>query len=268
MDISLVIINYKTPEILNLAIKSLKSTISGIRYEIIVVDVESDYATEYSVKDNFPDVIFLPIKKNAGYSKSVNAGLGKSDPSSRYIFILNADIIAKPDSVNKLFAYMEAYPDVGIAGPELLNFNNTFQNSYFRFYTPGIILYRRTFMRNFSFAQKALNDFLAKDTDHNQIQAAEWLMGSALFIRRSALKKVGLMDERFFMYFEDVDWCRRFWNNGYGVAYFPESKMMHYHGKQSSGSAKYALIHIISAIKYFWKYRGKPIPKIKQQSIS
>lgn len=268
MDISLIIINYKTPEILELAVKSLKSTIAGVKYEIIVVDVESDYATEYSIMDTFPDVIFLPIKQNVGYSKSVNAGLKKIDPSSRYVFVLNADIIAKAGSVNKLFAFMESNADVGIAGPELLNFNNTFQNSYFRFYTPKIILYRRTFMKNFSFAQKALDHFLAKDTDHTRIQAVEWLMGSALFIRRSALEKVGLMDERFFMYFEDVDWCRRFWNNGYGVVYFPQSKMMHYHGKQSSGSAKYALIHIISAIKYFWKYRGKPIPEIKQLLIS
>jgi N-acetylglucosaminyl-diphospho-decaprenol L-rhamnosyltransferase len=268
MDISLVIINYKTPEILNLAVKSLKSTISGIKYEIIIVDVESDYKTEYSIKDNFPGVTFLPIKKNVGYSKSVNAGLNKCDPSSRYIFILNADIVAKAESVGKLFAFMESHGDVGVTGPELLNFNNTFQNSYFRFYTPKIILYRRTFMKNFLFAQKALDDFLAKGTDHNRIQTVEWLMGSALFIRKSALEKVGLMDERFFMYFEDVDWCRRFWNNGYKVVYFPEAKMMHYHGKQSSGSAKYAIIHIASAVKYFWKYRGKPIPKIAREFVS
>jgi len=268
LDISLIIINYKTPEILEMAIKSLKSTIVGVKYEIIAVDVESDYATEYSITDAFPDVIFLPIEKNAGYSKSVNAGLKKIDPSSRYIFVLNADIIAKTGSVNKLFAFMETHPDAGMAGPELLNFNNTFQNSYFRFYKPEIILYRRTFMKKFSFARKALNVFLAKDTDHARTQSVEWLMGSALFIRRSALEKVGLMDERFFMYFEDVDWCRRFWNNGYGVVYFPEAKMMHYHGKQSGESAKYAIIHIISAIKYFWKYREKPIPRIKQQVIS
>lgn len=263
MDISIIIINYKTPEILELAVKSLKKTIKGLKFEIIVVDVESDYETEYSMRDKFPDIIFLPIAKNVGYSKSVNLGIKKADPSSQYLFVLNADIIAKEESVNKLFMYMESHPQAGMAGPQLLNFNNTFQNSSFRFYTPKIILYRRTFFKHFSFAKRALNDFLLTGTNHEKIQSAEWLMGSAMFIRRGALKKVGLMDEQFFMYFEDVDWCRRFWDNGYKVIYFPPAKMMHYHGKQSSDSKKYAIIHIISAVKYFWKYLGKKVSVIE-----
>jgi len=260
-DLSIIIINYKTPEILALCIKSLKSTIAKIRYEIIVVDVESDYKTEYFICDSFPDIAFVPLKTNAGYSKSVNAGIKKTDPAGKYVLVLNADIIAKPEAVDKMFSYMEQNPKTGISGPQLLNFNNTFQNSYFRFYTPNIILYRRTALKDFSFAKKSLDHFLMKESDHNLTQPVDWLMGSALFMRRSALEKVGPMDERFFMYFEDVDWCRRFWDNGFRVVYYPKVKMMHYHGKQSSESKKYAIIHIISAIKYFWKYLGKQNPK-------
>lgn len=262
-DLSIIIINYKTPEILDLCIKSLMSTIRKIRYEIIVVDVESDYKTEYFIRDSFPKVIFVPLTKNVGYSKSVNAGTKKIDPEGKYVLVLNADIIAKPDSIDKMFGYMERNPEVGVSGPQLLNFNNTFQNSYFRFYTPRTILYRRTILKDYSFAKKELNRFLMKESDPKKIQPVEWLMGSALFIRRSALKKVGPMDERFFMYFEDVDWCRRFWDNGFKVIYYPESQVMHYHGKQSAGSYKYAIIHIVSAAKYFWKYFGKKIPDIK-----
>jgi len=261
MELSIIIINYKTPEILELCIRSLKASIKKIGFEIIVVDVESDYKTEYLIKDKFPEVLFIPIAKNVGYSKSVNAGIKKISPDAKYALVLNADIIAKENAVNKLFGYMENNLGVGVVGPQLLNFNNTFQNSYFKFYTPEVILYRRTFFKNFSHAQKALGDFLMNNSDHNLTQSVDWLMGSALFIRKNMLSKVGPMDERFFMYFEDVDWCRRFWDNGYKVVYYPEAKMMHYHGKQSSDSKKYALIHIISAIKYFWKYLGKPIPK-------
>lgn len=263
MELSIIIINYKTPEILDLCLKSLKSLIRKIACEIIVVDVESDYKTEYSIKDGYPEIIFLPLKNNAGYSKSVNAGIKKADPRSKYLLVLNADIVAKPEAINKLHDYMEGNAGAGMAGPQLLNFNDTFQNSYFRFYTPKIILYRRTFLKNFPFAKKALDDFLVKNSDHGLTQPVEWLMGSAMFIRRSALEKVGLMDERFFMYFEDVDWCRRFWNNGYKVIYRPEAKMMHYHGKQSTESKKYAIIHIVSAIKYFLKYSGQKTPEIK-----
>lgn len=260
MDLSIVIINYKTPEILNLCISSLKATIKDIKYEIIAVDVETDYKTEYAIRDKFPDVIFLPIKDNVGYSKSVNPGIKKASKDSKYFLVLNADIVAKEGAVNRMFSFMEQNPKVGVSGPQLLNFNGTFQNSYFRFYTPEVILYRRTFFKNLSGAKKALDNFLMEGSDHNSIQYVDWLMGSALFIRGKALEKVGLMDERFFMYFEDVDWCRRFWINGYQVAYFPQAKMMHYHGKQSNDSKKYALIHITSALKYFWKYLGQKMP--------
>lgn len=262
MDISIIIINYKTPEILNLCIKSLKATIADIDYEIIAVDIESDYKTEYLIRESFPDAVFIPTRENVGYSKAVNLAIRNSNPKSKYLFVLNADIIAKEEAVNKIFGFMERNQDVGISGPQLLNFDNSVQDSCFKFYTPKIILYRRTFFRNFSFSKKLLEDFLMKNHDHNLTQPVEWLMGSALFVRRSALEKAGLMDERFFMYFEDVDWCRRFWKNGCRVIYFPEAKMAHYHGKQSTESKKYALIHIISAIKYFTKYLGKPLPKI------
>lgn len=266
-DISIIIINYKTPEILELCIKSLIATIAKINYELIVVDVESDYKIEYLIRDSFPDIIFVPLKKNDGYSKSVNAGIKKISANGKYLLVLNADIIAKQGAVNKMFSHMEKNPETGVCGPQLLNFNNTFQNSYFRFYTPKIILYRRTVLKNFSSAQKALNNFLMAESNHDLTQPVDWLMGSALFIRRDALKKVGSMDERFFMYFEDVDWCRRFWDNGFRVIYYPEAKMMHYHGKQSSESKKYAIIHIISAIKYFWKYLGKKMPEYDANSV-
>lgn len=263
MDLSIIIINYKTPEILELCINSLKASIKKITFEVIVVDVESDYKTEYVVKDRFPEVIFVPTAKNVGYSKSVNAGIKKAAVQGKYILVLNADIIAKQNAINEIFEYMEKNSNVGVSGPQLLNFNETFQNSYFKFYTPETILYRRTFFKNSSRAKKVLDDFLMKGSDHELIQPVNWLMGSALFIRKSALMKVGPMDERFFMYFEDVDWCRRFWDNGYKVMYYPKARMMHYHGKQSSESKKYAFIHIISALKYFRKYFNKSLPKIK-----
>jgi len=99
----------------------------------------------------------------------------------------------------------------------------------------------------------------------------DWLMGSALMVKMEAIKKVGLLDERFFMYFEDVDWARRFWENGYKVVCFQKAQMYHYHYKSSDKGRgaldlffnKQARVHLESALKYFWKYRHK---KIKIQS--
>jgi len=164
---------------------------------------------------------------------------------------------------------MKSNSDVGLCGPKLLNFNESMQPSCFRFYTPLTIIYRRTFLGRLSFAKKRLDEFLMKDFDHKSTKEVDWLMGSALMTKRSAIQKVGLMDSRFRLYFEDVDWCRRFWEGGYKVIYYPDAKMYHYHGRGSAGknmfkaliSNRLTWIHILSGTKYFIKYAGKSLPR-------
>ena len=112
--------------------------------------------------------------------------------------------------------------------------------------------------------KRGLDEFLMADADPDKIQTPDWIMGSAMMVRREAVQKVGLMDERFFMYFEDVDWCRRFWHNGYKVVYNPGAAMNHYHQRESK--SRWGILdalfnqktrwHINSALKFFWKYRN------------
>jgi GT2 family glycosyltransferase len=119
-----------------------------------------------------------------------------------------------------------------------------------------------------SFAKKHVDWFLMRDYDHKEPKEVDWLMGSALLVSREAVEKVGLMDTRYFMYMEDVDWCRRFWENGFKVVFYPLVEMHHYHGKGSAKGGvirslllnKYTWIHISSAIKYFKKFLGKSLP--------
>lgn len=261
LKISIIITHYKTPAMLKLCIRSLKRTVIGIDYEIIVIDSESNTETEEMVSELFPNVSFVAFKKNVGYAALVNSGIAKS--SGDFLLILNCDIIALENSVSKLLEFIKADEKIGIAGPRLLNINGSPQDSCFRFYTPKTIIFRRTFLNKFSFAQKALNNFLMKGIikDDNPIEV-DWLMGSSLLVRRDALNKIGPMDERFFMYFEDVDWCRRFWENGYRVVYFPQSKMIHYHQKASRKRGglldifinKLTRTHIKSAYLFFSKH--------------
>jgi len=150
-----------------------------------------------------------------------------------------------------------------LLGPQLLNFNGTIQESCFRFHKPLTIVCRRTLLGRTSWGKKELARFAMEDFDRQSDKEVDWLLGAALMLRRQALNDVGPMDERFFLYFEDTDWCRRFWDKGWGVVYWPSAKMHHYHGrssKRTSGVAdlffnKYTWIHISSAIKYFWKWR-------------
>jgi GT2 family glycosyltransferase len=122
-----------------------------------------------------------------------------------------------------------------------------------------------------NFAKKHLDWFTMKNFDHQAVTEVDWIMGSSLLASRRAIDKVGLMDERFKLYFEDTDWCRRFWENDYKVIYLPEAQMYHYHGRGSKNksvltslfSNRLTWLHIASAVKYFWKYAGKPLPQHK-----
>lgn len=268
MLLSIIINHYHTPEILKLCLKSLiKNLPDNIESEIIVTDSETQEKTEEIMREEFSEVFFILNKKNIGFGKLVNKALKKAQ--GEYILIINADIIIdKKETIEKMLEYLEKNSEVGILGPKLLNINGTWQPSCFRFYSLFIVISRRTFLGKTKWGKKILNNFLMKDalTDEkfakeNPIQS-DWLMGSALFTKREALEKVGNFDSRFFMYFEDIDLCRRFWQAGYKVVYFPRVKMHHYHmqaSKKTGGIfdlffSKYARIHLASAIKYFLKW--------------
>lgn len=267
MQLSIIITSYKNPELLKVCIDSIKKNLTLADYEIIVADSETEEKTELMMREDYPEIKFLPFKDNVGFQHLVKKGFEAS--SGEYILILNGDIIVKKGSVEQLLEFLKNNPTVGIIGPKLLNFNETLQYSCFRFYSPLTIIYRRTFLGKFGFAKKHLDNFLMKDFDHQNIKEVDWLMGSALMASRNAIEKIGLMDPRFKMYLEDTDWCRRFWENNYKVVYFPRSEMYHYHGRGSAGkgvlrlllSNKLTWIHIFSAIRYFLKYLGKPLPK-------
>jgi GT2 family glycosyltransferase len=266
MELSIIISSYKNPELTKVCIDSIRRNCSLESYEIIVADSETEEKTSMIMREDYPEIIFFPFEKNVGFQELVKKGIGSS--KGEYILILNADIIVKKGSIEKLLEFIKNNQNVGIAGPQLINFNGTLQFSCFKFYTPLTILYRRTFLGRLSFAKKHLDNFLMKDFDHKSLKEVDWMMGSALITSRKAIEKVGPMDSRFRMYMEDTDWCRRFWENGYKVVYFPEPQMYHYHGRGSAGrsvikslvSNRLTWLHIGSAIKYFIKYYGKPLP--------
>ncbi|OGI25503.1 MAG: hypothetical protein A3J76_03605 [Candidatus Moranbacteria bacterium RBG_13_45_13] len=266
-ELSIIVTSYKNPSVLRLCLEALKKNVLCQNYEILVLDSATEEDTETMMREDFPDVSFFPFEKNLGFPRLVNHGLkyAKGD----YILILNADIIIEKKSADILMEQLKADPSVGIVGPRLLNFDGKIQFSCFRFYTLPVILYRRTFLGKFGFARRKIDKFLYKDKDLEKPQEVDWLMGSAMMTSRRACDIVGPMEEKFgFMYFEDVDWCRRFWEKGFKVVYCPYVKMFHYHGKGSAGQSALGAVlfnrltreHVKSAAKYFRKYLGKPNP--------
>ena len=248
---------------LDLCLKSIKENIEGMDCEIIVVDSEAKEKTRDFIKEKYPEVKIIPFIKNLGYSKIVNAGIKES--AGKYILILNADIIVLKNAIQEMMDCLEKNPKVGILGPQLLDFTDNIQESCFANPTIPAILARRTFFGKIKWGKKALNRFTIKDWDRKSTKDVDWVQGSAMMIRKKALDEVGLWDERFFMYFEDADLCRRFWQRGLKVLYLPSARMVHYYHRSSKKFGaildaifnKQTRIHIISAIKYFLKYRKK-----------
>lgn len=272
-DLSIIIINYKTQSHLRQCIKSIQKHAPKMNYEIIVVDNNSQDGTVQMIEDDFmynyknqkiSNVELIANNENLGFPKAVNQGVKKA--KGEYILLLNPDITILENSLEQMIAYIQKHPDVAVLGPKLVNPNGSIQLSCFsRFTSPELVLYRRTLFGKLSRGKKMLDDFTMKSWDHLTERNVAWILGSCMLIPKSAINKVGLMDERFFMYMEDVDWCRRFWKADFKVRYYPKVKMVHYYARASSSESglvkamlkKQTRTHITSAFKFFLKYFGQ-----------
>ncbi len=266
MDITIIILNYKSRGLTKQCLKGIELLKTSLSIEKIVVDNDSKDGTPEMIREEFPDVKLIVSPVNCGFAAGNNLGIKQS--TGKYIMILNPDVAIMNNSLELLFQYMERHPQTGLVGPRLINPDGTAQSSCRTFPTPRIVIYRRTPLGKLPGPKKTLRKHLMLDWDHGENREVDWMIGACFFIRRTAMEKVGLMDERFFLYLEDVDWCRRFWQAGFRVVYLAEAEMIHYHQRLSAenpglkGLFSYATrIHIISAIKYFAKYLGSKNPR-------
>lgn len=261
--ISIVVLSYRNPALIRLCLRSLARTLPrDLAYEVIVVDSATTPETRAVVteefRDAFPSLRLIPKRENTGYTRGVNEGLRAA--RGEYLMALNYDVVMEPGTVEALQHYLQEHPQVGLIGPRLLHFDDTVQESCFRFYRPFTILSRR--IPWLPGAQQEQARFLLKEQDLSFSQSVDWVSGSALMTTRSALEHVGFLDESLFHYFSDVDWAWRFWENGYAVVYHPMVGLYHYLGRTSKG--RFGILdplfnqatrwHINDAITYFIKH--------------
>lgn len=266
MDLSIIILNYKTRGMLKQCLRGLLLNHCTVEHEIIVVDNHSNDGTETMMREEFPSVTFIASPVNGGYAAGMNLGIRQA--TGKYLLLLNTDIAVLGNAVEQLVRYMEDHTDIGIAGPKLLNPDGTVQTSCRMFPSILTIVLRRTPFGTLPAARRKLRNFLMLDWDHNDNRPVDWLLGACMIVRRSAMEKVGPLDERFFLYFEDVDWCRRFWDAGYKVQYLGQAaEIVHYHRRLSAEHGGFQAvfgyatrIHIASGMKYFAKYAGARLP--------
>lgn len=259
MDVSIVILNYRSKGLVRQCVKTIRLYGTACSHEIIVVDNDSNDGVGEMLRQRYPDVLFLAAPANVGYAAGNNLGIRAA--RGRYVLIMNPDITVRPGSIDALVRHMDESPEIGVLGPRLVHPDGSLDESCYRFPTRTIPIYRRTPLGSLDAGRKAVDHYVMADYDRKDTRPVDWLLGAVLMVRRDALAKVGLLDERYFLYFEDTDWCRSFWKAGYKVVYYTGSEMVHYHERLSAQGSwltspfrKSTRIHITSAVKYFMKW--------------
>lgn len=221
MDLSIIIVNWNTKELVADCVKSIIANTGNISFEIIVVDNGSeDRSVEALEMLKFNNLRIISNNKNLGFAKANNMGIKIA--KGEYILLLNSDTEVKKGVIEKMVEFGKSRDDVGVVGAKLLNRDGSLQESVFNLPTLG-----RT-IRQYWFGQKGLLDKLSPKG--KQPVEVEAVVGAALLITPQAKEKVGGLSERYFMYFEDLDYCRRVRRVGLKVFYLPGAEVFHYHG--------------------------------------
>ena len=258
MDLSIIILNYRSKEFTAHCVETIRASGKG-DYEIIIIDNASgDNSAEY-LHNAFPEIRVIANKKNLGYGAGNNIGIKQA--KGDYVLVLNPDVEMGYPDMQKMIDYLKNYPDIGVLGPQLIYPDGVIQDSCRRFPRLLDLIIKRTNLHRWKLFRKRMDDYLMYNIDSSKNQPVDWLVGAALMIPCSVFKKVGYFDERFFLFLEDTDLCRRVSEAGMKVIYFPEVKAAHNHQRLSQSKSWRVLfnrnfyIHIISAFKYFWKWK-------------
>lgn len=255
MDLSIVIVNWNEKDFLVQCLESLLNQNVKGKFEIIVVDNASTDGSQYIVQERFPSVKLICNDSNLGFAKANNMGIKQS--SGNYICLINSDIVTIRDCLKDMMDYMNRHPAVGMLGPRILNPDMTLQPSCMGFPTLWNIFFRALALDSL-FPKSALcGGRLMEYYAHDTIRSAEVLNGCFLMVRRKALAEIGLLDESFFIYGEDVDWCKRFRDSTWEVVFYPNAEAIHYGGASSSKAPIKFYIEMQRADLQYWiKHHG------------
>lgn len=253
IELSIIIVNYNTRELLRQCLKSFFESELRLSYELIVVDNASSDGSSLLVKKEFPIVKLIQNKKNIGFSKANN--VGAKIAQGQYILFLNPDTVILKDSIEKMINFIKSHPDAGVIGPRLVFPDGTLQLSCRRFYTLSAILAKRTPLGHVFPFNKSVENLLMSDWDHVSVREVDWILAACLMLRRDLFYMIGYFDEKYKMYFEDVDLCFRIKQQGYKIYYVPQAKIIHYHQRESArGFSLKTVWHILSMIRFYRKH--------------
>lgn len=252
--LSIIIVNWKVRELLRKCLESIRRETVGLDYEVIVVDNASGDGSVEMVARDFPWVRLIASNRNLGFVRANNEAVRQA--AGDLVLLLNPDTELHQDAFGKMADLMRRESHVGILGPKLLNPDGSLQSSVRRFPTLASQLALKL---HHLFPRAApLRRYLASDFDYGKFQPCDQVMGAALMVRRSVLEQIGLLDEGFFLWFDDADLCKRAVDAGFQVWYWPGAEIVH-HGGESFGQVfgpKRQRMFNAAMRRYFRKHSG------------
>jgi len=253
MDLSIIIVTWNSQEFIRNCLDSIFLSQGNFSSEVIMVDNGSSDETAKIVEELYPQVNLIQNKKNLGYAKANNQGI--EEARGEYILLLNPDTQVLEDALSLMYEFMEEHPELGALGPRLLNPDKSVQASCREFPTFSTLIWEffglsRLFPRSRVFSRWRMGYF-----NFDKQREVDQPMGSCLMLRRATLEDVGILDENFVMFFNDVDLCFRIKKSGWRIYFYPEAKVIHHKGA-STRKAKVRMIWLshLAFYKFFKKH--------------
>jgi GT2 family glycosyltransferase len=229
MDVSIIVVAWNVRELLHNCLDSVFQQTRGIEFEVIYVDNGSVDGSVAMVRQEFPQTRIIENKENRGFIKANNQGIEIAQ--GRYVLLLNSDTIVLENAIAKAVQFADAHPEAAVTGCRVLNPDGSLQESCFRFYSTLNMLLdvswlSRAFPNHRFFGRKIYGGW-----DYNSEREVDVVVGCFSLVRMQAIRQVGVMDERFFVYGDDIDWCRRFVKAGWKVMFTPGPRIIHFGGQ-------------------------------------
>ena len=258
-DLTVIIVSWNVRDLLRRCLASLSTSPlpagPRLEIEIIVVDNASTDGSADMVRAEFPQVRLIANDENRGFTAANNQGLAAS--RGRYLLLLNPDTEIVGDALTTMVGYMETHPEIGALGPRLRYPDGRLQSSRRRFPTFATALVESTVVQQWWPDNRLLRRYYMADTSDDAVQTVDWLVGACLLVRRQAYEQVGGLDEGFFMYSEELDWCKRLKDAGWEVVYLPTATVIHHEGKSSEQVVPARHIYFQSSkVRYFRLHHG------------
>ena len=257
MDVSIIIVNWNTKGLLRDCLSSVYEHAGEVDYEIIVIDNASTDGSAGMVKNDFREVILIENSENRGFAAANNQGMVVA--KGRYVLLLNSDTVVLDNSIANTMRFADENPQAAVTGCRVLNQDRTLQRTCFMF--PSILnmllsstyLYK-LFPKNRFFGREQMTWW-----DRSDVRKVDVVTGCFMLVRREAIDQVGVMDERFFMYGEETDWCYRFWKKGWTVMFAPVGEIIHLGGQSAAQKPVAMIVQLrLSILKFIKKHYGWP----------